>query len=159
MKNTSLRKKSVEASFTMMTEYVLPIHANVLNGVFGGQILAWMDICAAICAQRHCETICVTAAVDELYFENPIKVGQVVYLEARILATFKSSLEIEVIVKGEEPATRKVWPCVRALMTFVAIDENRKPQLIPQLEVKTEQEKRNFEAALMRRKQRLSKRS
>ena len=72
--------KTPSASRTTMTEYVLPTHANALGNVFGGQILAWMDICAAICAQRHAGSVAVTAGIDDLAFERPIKLGQVVKL-------------------------------------------------------------------------------
>ena len=77
-----MHPRSPAASVTNMTEYVLPTHANVLGNVFGGQILAWVDLCAAICAQRHTGHIIITAGVDELSFEKPIKVGQVVLLSA-----------------------------------------------------------------------------
>lgn len=121
------------ASVTQMTEYVLPQHTNALGGVFGGQIMAWVDLCAAICAQRHSGRMCVTAFVDDLKFELPVRVGEVVRLEARLTATFRTSMEIEVVVEGERPSTGERWPCVTARCTFVAIDEARKPTAIPPL--------------------------
>jgi acyl-CoA hydrolase len=113
-----------------MTEYVLPQHTNALGGVFGGQIMAWIDLCAAICAQRHAGRMAVTAFVDDLKFEQPVKVGEVVRLEARVTATFRTSVEIEVLVEGEDAATGRRWPCVDARLTFVAIDETRKPTAV-----------------------------
>lgn len=121
------------ASATQMTEYVLPQHTNALGGVFGGQIMAWIDLCAAICAQRHSGRMAVTAFVDDLKFELPVRVGEVVRLEARITATFRTSMEIEVIVEGEDAPTGRRWPCVTARLTFVAIDEGRKPAPVPPL--------------------------
>src|SRR5689334_2607068 len=100
-----LEPRPVADSITTMTEYVLPTHANVLGNVFGGQILAWVDLCAAICAQRHSGRMAITAGVDELAFQKPIKVGQVVRLVARVTATFRSSIEILVEVEGEEATT------------------------------------------------------
>jgi len=116
-----------------MTEYVLPQHTNALGGVFGGQIMAWIDLCAAISAQRHSGRMAVTAFVDDLKFELPVRVGEVVRLSARVTATFHTSMEIEVIVEGEEATTGRRWPCVTARVTFVAIDEARKPTPIPPL--------------------------
>jgi acyl-CoA hydrolase len=141
-----------------MTEYVLPTHANVLGNVFGGQILAWVDLCAAICAQRHTGHIIITAGVDELSFEKPIKVGQVVLLSARVTAAFRTSLEILVEVEGEEPRTGERWACVSALVTCVALDDALRPTPIPPVELSTEQERALHAAAEDRRKVRLVKR-
>lgn len=116
-----------------MTEYVLPQHANALGNVFGGQIMAWVDLCAAITAQRHSGRIAVTAFVDDLKFEQPVKVGEVVRLRAHVSATFRTSMEIAVAVEGEDSRTGRRWPCVTAALTFVAIDENGKPTPVPPL--------------------------
>src|ERR1700742_3015444 len=89
-------------SINEMTEYVLPQHANALGSVFGGQIMAWVDLCAAICAQRHSGRMAVTAFVDDLKFELPVRVGEVVRLDARVTAVFRTSMEIEVLVEGED---------------------------------------------------------
>jgi acyl-CoA hydrolase len=150
-------KHSSEAR-TTMTEYVLPTHANALGNVFGGQILAWMDIGAAICAQRHCGAVCVTAGIDDLAFEQPVKVGQVVRIEARATAAFRSSLEILVEVTGEEPASGRTWPCCSAFLTFVAIDGEGKPCRIPPLLVSTTSEERLQAEAEARRALRLARR-
>src|SRR5262249_12000528 len=101
--------RPVNRSITTMTEYVLPTHANVLGNVFGGQILAWLDLCGAICAQRHAGVMTITAGIDELSFEGPIKVGQVVRLTARVTAAFRTSLEVLVEVEGEEATTGRRW--------------------------------------------------
>jgi len=146
-----------DASLTTMTEYVLPTHANAMGNVFGGQILAWMDLCAAICAQRHTSRIAITAGIDDLSFEGPIQVGQVVRLRALVTATFRTSLEIEVVVEGEEPTTKQTWPCCSAFLTFVAVDEARKPTAIPQLHVSTDDERERATAAQERRADRLAR--
>lgn len=138
-----------------MTEYVLPQHTNALGGVFGGQIMAWVDLCAAICAQRHSGRMCVTAFVDDLKFEEPVRVGEVVRLEARITATFRTSMEIEVVVQGEHPASGRRWPCVTARVTFVGIDENRKPAPIPPLLLDRDETRASQLAGEARRAERL----
>src|ERR1700674_4594082 len=107
------------ASGTEMTEYVLPQHANAYGNVFGGQIMAWVDLCAAICAQRHAGRPCVTVFVDDLLFKQPVNVGQVVRLRAQVTATFRTSMEIDVSVSGEDTITGAEWPTVEARVTFV----------------------------------------
>jgi acyl-CoA hydrolase len=146
------------ASVTEMTEYVLPQHANVFGNVFGGQIMAWVDLCAAICAQRHCGRQAVTAFIDDLKFERPVRVGEVVRLRARVTATFHTSLEIEVVVRGEEPRSRSEWPCVDALVVFVAIDgETLKPTAVPPLLLDSDDVRATQSAGEARRSQRLAK--
>lgn len=155
-----MRPRPASASFTEMTEYVLPPHANALGTVFGGQIMAWVDLCAAICAQRHSGLFAVTAFVDDLKFEAPIAVGEVVRLRARVTATFRTSMEIQVDVDGEEPRSGRRWPCVSAFVTFVTIDpETRKPVPVPPLLADTEEEKAAQAAGERRREARLRQRA
>ena len=142
-------------SVTEMTEYVLPPHANALGNVFGGQIMAWVDLCAAICAQRHSGYVGVTAFVDDLKFEQPVKVGEVVRLRARVTATFRTSMEIEVIVEGEDARTGRHWPCVSAFLTYVAIDDAGKPTPVPPLLLETDEARASQAAGAERRRQRL----
>ncbi len=150
--------KPVADSATTMTEYVLPTHANALGNVFGGQILAWVDLCAAICAQRHTRSFAITAGIDDLSFEQPIKVGQIVRLAARITATFRTSLEILVDVEGEDGITGQRWPCVTAFVTYVAVDEDMKPTPVPPIAIETERDRALAEAAAERRTRRLARR-
>lgn len=146
------------ASLTHMVEYVLPQHANIGSTVFGGQIMAWVDLCAAICAQRHSGHPCVTAFVDDLLFKRPVRVGQVVRLQAQVVATFRTSMEIEVDVTGEDTVTGEVWPTVEARVVFVAMDESRKPTPVPPLMLETEDDRAAQSAAEQRRQARLAKR-
>jgi acyl-CoA hydrolase len=146
------------ASITEMTEYVLPQHANALGNVFGGQIMAWVDLCAAICAQRHSGLMAVTAFVDDLKFVGPVRVGEVVRLCARVTATFRTSMEIEVIVEGEDARTRRRWPCVDALVTFVAIDADGKPCPVPPLRLDDPAVAASQSGGERRRENRLAKR-
>ncbi len=145
-------------SVTEMTEYVLPQHANAFGNVFGGQIMAWVDLCAAICAQRHSGRPCVTAFVDDLLFQGPVRVGEVVHLQARITATFHTSMEIEVIVSGEDAQTRKRWPCVRSMIVFVALGEDRRPCEVAPLLLDSDEVRASQAAAEERRRARLAKR-
>src|SRR6516164_8525486 len=134
----SKQPRSAELSATEMTEYVLPQHANVFGTVFGGQIMAWVDLCAAICAQRHAGRPCVTAFVDDLLFKRPVQVGQVVRLRAQVSATFHTSMEIDVDVRGEDTVTGEQWPTVECRTVFVAMDDERRPTAVPPLLLETD---------------------
>jgi acyl-CoA hydrolase len=151
--------KRAADSATTMTEYVLPTHANVLGNVFGGQIMAWIDLCAAICAQRHTGRIAITAGMDEVSFEEPIEVGQVVRLNARVTATFRTSLEILVHVEGEEQTTGRRWPCVRAFVTFVAVGDDLVPTPVPPVALETDEDRALAASAAERRRLRLARRA
>jgi acyl-CoA hydrolase len=145
-------------SRTQMTEYVLPQHTNALGGVFGGQIMAWIDLCAAICAQRHSGRMAVTAFVDDMKFEQPVRVGEVVRLDAKVTATFRTSMEIEVVVEGEDATSGRRWPCVDARVTFVAIDEHRRPTEVPPLALDSDEVRASQAAGEARRGARLASR-
>jgi acyl-CoA hydrolase len=150
--------RPVLRSLTTMTELVLPTHTNALGSVFGGQVIAWMDLCGGICAQRHTGRIVTTAGIDELSFERPILVGQVVRLTARVTAAFRTSVEVLVSVEGENATTGERWPCVTAFVTFVAVDEALRPVEVPKVELASEEDQRLADAAAARRAQRLSRR-
>ena len=155
---SSAEAKARAASTTEMTEYVLPHHANVHGSVFGGQIMAWIDLCAAVCAQRHAGRPCVTAFVDDLMFKRPVRVGQVVLVRAQVTATFRTSMEIEVSVQGENTFSGERWPTVECWMTFVAIGEDGKPATMPPLMLQDDDDRAAHAAAQDRRRARLAKR-
>ncbi len=149
--------RSARRSVTDMTEYVLPTHTNVYGTVFGGQIMAWIDLCAAICAERHCGAHAVTAGVDDLAFQRPVRVGQVVRLRARVTATFRSSLEIFVDVEGEDPVAGERWPCVSAWLTFVAVGADGAHVEVPPLAIETDEDRALRADAEERRRTRLER--
>lgn len=157
MSDPVLPPRPQSASITEMTEYVLPQHANALGGAFGGQIMAWVDLCAAICAQRHCGNMAITAFVDDLKFQKPVRVGEVAHLCARVTATFRTSMEIEVVVNGENSRTGEKWPCVDALLTFVAIGADIKPTPVPPLAMDDAEVRASQAAGEARRKGRLTR--
>jgi acyl-CoA hydrolase len=152
----SLDARPQFASRTQMTEYVLPQHANALGSVFGGQIMAWVDLCGAICAQRHSGHMAVTAFVDDMKFEQPVRVGEVVRLDAKVTAVFRTSMEIEIVVEGEDATTGRRWPCVDARLTFVAIDAKQNPTAVPPLVLEDEDVRISQAAGEARRKARLA---
>jgi acyl-CoA hydrolase len=138
-----------------MTELVLPQHSNAIGTAFGGTVLAWIDVCAAIAAQRHCGRVAVTAAIDQVNFLAPIRVGDVVVLTARVNAAFRTSLEVEVEVQVEDRATLHRRPCVDAFLTFVAVDDEGKPAPVPPLLCETADDERRQREAEARRARRL----
>jgi acyl-CoA hydrolase len=146
------------ASVTEMLEYVLPQHANLYGTVFGGQIMAWVDLCGVVCAQRHAGRPCVTAFVDDLLFRRPVRVGQVVRLHAEITAAFRTSMEVEVRVTGEDTVTGEQWPTLECSVTFVAMSDELKPTPVPPLLLATDADRAAHAAAEERRRVRLAKR-
>lgn len=155
---TDLAPRPRSRSVTTMAEYILPQHANINTTVFGGQIMAWMDLCAAICAQRHAGRPCVTAFVDDLAFKRPVHVGQVVRLRAEVSATFRTSLEIDVQVTGEDSITGEEWPTCECRMVFVAIGPDAKPTPVPPLLLESDAHRAAQADAEDRRRARLAKR-
>lgn len=138
-----------------MTEIVLPNDTNVHGNLMGGRLMYWMDIAAAIAAQKHCNAPVVTASVDNISFENPIKLGNTVHIEAKLTRAFTTSMEIHLNVWGEDFQQQFKYKSNEAYSTFVALDPNRRPMSVPQLLPETEDEKRLFDGALRRRQVRL----
>lgn len=146
--------KSPEQSRTQMTELVLPQHANAVGTAFGGSIMGWVDICAAITAQRHCGRVAVTARVDALEFVAPIRVGDVVSLSGQLNAVFRTSMEVGVRVEREDRASGARVLCVEATLTFVQLDEQGRPLEVPRLVLDSEEARARDAAARQRRKAR-----
>jgi acyl-CoA hydrolase len=150
-----MQVKKPSDSYTMMTEIVLPNDTNVFGNLMGGRLMYWMDIAAAIAAQRHCNAPVVTASVDNISFENPIKLGNTVHIEAKVSRAFTTSMEVHIKVWGEDFTQQYKYKSNEAYYTFVALDPNRKPRLVPELNPETEEEIRIYEGALRRRQVRL----
>ncbi len=142
-------------SLTIMTEIVLPNDTNVFGNLMGGRLMYWMDIAAALAAQKHCNAPVVTASVDNISFENPVKLGNAVHIEAKVTRAFTTSMEIHMRVWGEDLTQQYKYKSNEAYYTFVALDPNRKPRPVPPVLAETEEEKRLFEGALRRRQLRL----
>ncbi len=151
--------KRAEESVTEMTEMILPSDANALGTAFGGKVMQWIDVCAAIAAQRHCRKLVVTAHIDELHFHAPIRVGMVAVLEARVNAAFKHSMEVGVTVHSESPLTGERRHCCSAFLTFTALDDLGRPTTVPPLEATSDEERALQQAATARREQRLRNRA
>ena len=147
--------KSPEESVVIMTELVLPNDTNYLGNLLGGRLMHWVDIAAALSAQRHSGKVCVTASVDEISFNEPIKLGHVVHIRSILTRAFRTSMEVYVEVWREDPLHGSRARTSEAYLTFVAIDQYGKPLPAPQLEPITDDEKVRFEEAAIRRENRL----
>lgn len=147
--------RPVSDSRVVMTEMVLPSHTNSLGSIFGGVVMSWIDIAAAIAAQRHARRQVVTASIDALHFVAPVYKGWIVNLKASVNFAAKTSMEIGVRVDAENPITGEKFHTASAYLTFVALDEHFKPTEVPAVIAETSDEKRRFERALQRRQKRL----
>ena len=151
-----MNPKPAADSRVEMTELVLPEHTNALGTIFGGQIMAWIDTAAAICAYRHCRTQCVTASMDALHFISPVKLGYIVILRASVNFTGNTSMEIGVKVTSEDPLTGAQAHTASAYLTFVAVDEAGNPRSVPPMLAQTNDEKRRYADGQKRRATRLA---
>lgn len=147
--------KYVKDSQIEMTELVLPNDTNQLGNLLGGRLMHWMDIAAAITAQRHTNCVCVTAAVDQMSFHYPIRLGEIVRLKASVNRAFNTSLEVGVKVIAENQLTGESKVANKAYFTFVALDENRNKVKVCPIIPQTKEEKRRYKEALIRRRRRL----
>ena len=151
--------KTVRESQVVTTQLVLPNDTNQLGNLLGGTLMHWMDIIAAISAQRHAGRVCVTASVDELTFHHSIALGEIVTLQASVNRAFRTSMEIGVLVtalgRGETASRR----ANTAYFTFVALDEAKRPAPVPPVVPETPDERRRYEEAGLRRTERLGRRS
>ena len=147
--------KKASESLVVMTELVLPNDTNTFGNLMGGRLMYWMDIAAALAAMKHCAAPVVTASVDNISFENPIRLGNVVHIEATLTRSFNSSMEVHLNVWGEDVIQQYRYKSNEAYYTFVALDPNGKPRKVNELIPETEDEKKLFDGALRRRQLRL----
>jgi acyl-CoA hydrolase len=142
-----------------MAHIVLPHHANVHGTVLGGTVMHWIDMAAAVAANRHCRRPVVTAAFDEMSFLAPIQVGQLALIEAHITLADHSSMEICVNVESEDLLSGERRHTSTAYVTFVALDPvTRRPTPVPALVLETDAEREEHARALERRRLRLERR-
>jgi acyl-CoA hydrolase len=146
-----MKSNTAKQTLAITTEIVLPNDTNTLGNLFGGQLLAWMDVIASVSAQRHSKRVVVTASVNNVSFQKPINHASIVTLEAKVSRAFNSSMEVFVDVFVENPVTGSRDKCNEAISTFVAVDQNGGPIQVPELVPETEEEIMRFEGALRRK--------
>ncbi|MBA3828158.1 MAG: acyl-CoA thioesterase [Taibaiella sp.] len=150
-----MEPKHPKDTHVVMSELVLPNDTNTLGGLMGGRLLHWMDIAAAIASQKHCNCPVVTASVDNVSFAKPIKLGNLLTIEAKLTRSFNTSMEVYLRVWGEDLSAQYKYLSNEAYMTFVALDPNARPRKVPEVKPETDLEKRMFDDALRRRQIRL----
>jgi acyl-CoA hydrolase len=140
-------------SYTEMTEMLLPNDTNNLGRALGGAVLHWMDICAAIASMRFAGNQCVTASMDHVDFISPIEMGEVAVVEAYVFDTGRTSIDVKVDVRAEDPREGTERKTTESFFTFVALDEDGKPTEVPDLACESEAEESLRTAALEERNQ------
>lgn len=151
-----VREKLVSESKTIMTELIMPNDTNPLGNLMGGNLMRWMDIAGGICAAKHSEAHVVTASVDHVSFQNPIRLGNVITLNALVTKAFNTSVEVYVEVHVSDVTGANMLKSNHAYLTFVALDsETMKPQKVHKVRPVSSEEQKLFEGADRRRELRL----
>jgi uncharacterized protein (TIGR00369 family) len=157
--STPLRAKKPAESRIVLHQLMLPEHANVFGNIHGGLIMKMVDEAGAIAAMRHAQGRCVTVAIDSMTFHSPVHVGEVLSCVATVQYVGKTSLEVGVRVHAENAFTGETTHTNSALLVYVAVDEDGKPRAVPELIVETEEERRIWEQAKERQRERLARRA
>jgi acyl-CoA hydrolase len=150
-----LAPRPVRESCVETTEVVLPGHTNQLGTIFGGQLMAWIDIAASISAARHARGVCVTASIDALHFVAPIRLGQHVIIRTCVNYAGRTSMEVGARLESEDPRAGQRTHVARAYLTFVAIDAQGRPRPVAPVLPESPEEKRRYRDAELRRASRL----
>ena len=136
--------KNVADSQVVMHELVLPNDTNILGNILGGKVMHYMDICAAMSAFKHARTPVVTASVDRLDFLAPAKMGEMICLKSSVNFTGGASMEVGVRIESENPITGEIKHTASAYLTFVSLDDNKKPKKVESVKPNTDEEIRRF---------------
>tara|TARA_B100002052_G_scaffold258427_1_gene250372 strand:- start:390 stop:860 length:471 start_codon:yes stop_codon:yes gene_type:complete len=149
--------KSVKETHVVMHELILPNDTNNLNTVFGGKVMQYMDLCAAMSAYKFARTAVVTASVDRLDFLSPARVGDMLILKSSVNYSHNSSMEVGVRIDAENAKTGEIRHTASAYLTFVSLGENGKPMKINNILPETADEKRRFKEGKIRHLQRMKR--
>lgn len=151
-----LSPKPMRASQVTLAQLMQPEHANPLGNVHGGWIMKLVDECGALACMRHARQRVVTVAIDRMTFRQPIKVGELVTLNAQVTYTGRTSIEVEVLVESENPITGQRTHTNTAYAVYVALDETGNPSPVPPVFGETSEEQEKLEAGKKRQLQRLA---
>ncbi len=147
--------KTVSASRITLSQLMHPEHANVLGNVHGGWIMKLVDEAGALSCMRHAQRKVVTVAIDSMTFRQPIRIGDLVILNAEVSYVGRTSMEVEVNVIAENPITGERTYTNTAYLVYVALDDHGRPTTVPPLKAETEEEKLRMEKAKERQERRL----
>ncbi|NPV26064.1 MAG: acyl-CoA thioesterase [Firmicutes bacterium] len=145
-----MEPKPSSASAVTMAQIVLPSQANAAGNMHGGEVMKLMDIAAGVVAQRHSHCNVVTASVDQLTFQEPIFVGDLVICHAEIVYTGRTSMEVLVTVQVENLSRGEIKDALKGYFVMVALDRNGRPTPVPPLKLENEEQKRRFEEGRQR---------
>jgi uncharacterized protein (TIGR00369 family) len=151
--NTHL--KPMRASRVTLSQLMHPEHANLLGHVHGGWIMKLVDEAGALACMRHAQKKVVTVAMDSMTFRQPIKIGDLIILNAEVTYTGRTSMEVEVQVLAENPVTGEQTHTNNAYLVYVALDDEGRPTSVPPLKAETDEEKQKMEKAKERQERRL----
>jgi acyl-CoA hydrolase len=155
---SDLTAKLASTSKVETTHLVMPTDANGLGTAFGGRVMQWIDLAAAMAAMRHTRSSVVTASIDQLSFLAPLRLREIAVLRAQVNAVFGSSMEVEVNVVAEDPGTGDKRHCCEAFLTMVSLGPEGRPTKAPLLLPQTEEEELRARQAEARRADRLARR-
>ena len=147
--------KSPSASVIIKTEVVCPNDTNPMDILQGGRLVEWMDIAAAVCAQTHSGKICVTASINQVDFNAPAKIGDIISIHACITRAFNSSMEIFVQSFARKVLEEKKYLISEAYFSFVALDGNGNATPVLSIKPETKEEKKQYKTALLRRQKKI----
>ena len=153
---TLLPAKPVRDSRISIAQLMQPEHANNQGNVHGGWIMKLVDEAGALACMRHAQRRVVTVAIDSMVFRSPIKIGDLVLLNAEITYVGKTSMEVEVQVQAENPISGERTQTNTAYLVYVALDDNGKPVSVSPLRTETDEEKRKSQEAKQRQTRRLA---
>jgi len=151
----TLTPKPISASRVTLSQLMHPEHANLLGNVHGGWIMKLVDEAGALASMRHSRRKAVTVAIDSMTFRQPIKLGDLVILNAEVTYTGRTSMEVAVEVLAENPVTGEQVHTNTAYLVYVALDDEGRPTSVPPLKAETEEEKQRMEQAKARQERRL----
>jgi uncharacterized protein (TIGR00369 family) len=158
MSEGGLSPRPVRDSQSVMSELMMPHMANNLGNVFGGVILSLVDRAASVAATRHARQSCVTVSMDRVVFHEPIHLGELVTAKASVNFVGRTSMEVGVNIEAENLVTGQRRHTNSCYVTFVAIDKEGRPVSVPPVVPDTDEEKRRYENAKVRRARRLEER-
>jgi acyl-CoA hydrolase len=150
-----MEARKASDSFITMNELVLPNDTITFGDLMGGKLMYWMDIAAYLSAAKHCNSAAMTASVDNISFKTPIKLGNVICIEAIVTRAFNTSMEIHLKVWNQNMISQTRVLSNEAFFTFVALDENKHPKKVPEIIAESEEEIKYYDGALRRRQMRL----
>ncbi len=155
--DTRMEPRPASASEIELRQLMLPEHANPFGNVHGAWIMKLIDEAGGVAAMRHCRSRVATKLVDQMTFDGPVHVGDLVHVRSRVTWTGRTSLETMVTVESEKVLTGELRGTNSAFLVFVALDTHGLPRAVPPLLLESDEDQAEWDAAERRRAHRLSR--